>query len=221
VAAGEVTGTCQPRPETDQLSDGVVGSACAYDADCGLGRCMLSETITRTLYTDGYCTGRCVEDAECGARGGCTPGFLGAVGVCYLRCANDADCGRDGYRCRVSLGAGYCVPGPKPLPDHVTGNACANDGDCGGGNGTCSSSVAQVEAPGGYCTQSCALDADCGAGGTCISGLNGIALSVGNCYQSCAPPGACRTGYTCRSFSGASTDTRGVCAPDRSGDAGM
>ena len=46
-----------------------------------------------------------------------------------LRCADDVECGRDGYRCRVIDGVGRCAPGPKPLPDHVAGNAWASDDD--------------------------------------------------------------------------------------------
>jgi Cys-rich repeat protein len=114
------------------------------------------------------------------------------------------------------------VPGAKPLPDHVVGNACSDDADCGGGTMTCATALTKVSAPLGYCSQSCALDADCGAGGTCISGVNAISLSLGTCYKSCVPPEACRDGYSCRSFSGLSDDQRGVCTPDRpDDDAGM
>lgn len=220
IAMDAVTATCQPMPETDKLADGAVGSACAADANCGSGRCMLSESITKTPFPDGYCTGRCVADAECGAHGLCAPGFLGAIGSCYRRCESDTDCGRDGYRCRVSSssGVGACLPGPKPLPDHVVGNACSGDADCGGGKMTCTTALTKVGA--GYCSQSCAVDADCGAGGVCISGVNGLSLSIGTCYRACVPPGDCRDGYTCRSFSGASGDERGVCSPDPPSDAG-
>lgn len=218
--AGAVAATCQPHPQTDDLADGIVGSGCKQDADCGPGSCLLQERITSATYPGGYCTGRCVEDVECGAGGVCSPGFLGAVGVCYLGCKQDGDCGRDGYRCREVAGDRVCVPGPKPLPDHRAGAACKNDDDCGGESMTCASDVAGVPAPGGYCTQSCALDDDCGAGGTCISGVDIVVLSSGSCVQSCVPPKGCRAGYVCRSFSGAANDTHGVCVPDAT-DAGQ
>ena len=217
--ANAVTKTCEPTPDTDKLADGIVGSACSGDANCGGGQCLLSENITSTTYPGGYCTGRCVDDSDCGARGLCTPGFLGSIGSCALRCDNDADCGRDGYRCRVIDGVGRCAPGPKPLPDHVVGNACANDGDCGGGAMTCADPLGSLDAPGGYCSQACAIDDDCGAGGTCISGIGIVTLSTGICLKSCAPPGGCRDGYVCRSLSGAaSSDNRGVCMPEPASD---
>jgi hypothetical protein len=208
-------GRCGPRPTTDQLGDGVVGSACATNGDCGAGRCMAAERITSVTFPGGYCTGRCVEDSECGARGLCAPGFLGAVGSCYLRCDGDPDCGRDGYRCRASSGTGVCLPGPKPLPDDAAGNACASDSDCGGGPKTCARALGSVDAPGGYCSQSCALDADCGSGGLCISGVNSVNLTLGTCYRSCVPPDGCREGYECRSLSGNASDPHGACAPVR------
>jgi hypothetical protein len=206
--------------ETDQLQDGVVGAACATDVDCGEGRCRLSERITGAVYPNGYCTGRCVEDVDCGARGLCTPGFLGAIGACVLRCADDVECGRDGYRCRVIGGVGRCAPGPKPLPDHVAGNACASDGDCGGGAMTCNDALAGVAALDGYCSQRCAIDDDCGGGGVCISGIGVVTLATGLCYKACSLPEQCRDGYSCRSLTGSANDPSGVCAPDPPNDAG-
>jgi hypothetical protein len=217
-AQSAVTATCQPTPETDRLEDGIVGSACAADADCGDGRCLLSESVTGAVYPDGYCTGRCVEDADCGARGLCTPGFLGAIGVCALRCAGDTECGRDGYRCRVIDGVGRCAPGPDPLPDHVAGNACGSDGDCGGGAMTCKDALGDLPAPDGYCSQSCAIDDDCGEGGVCISGIGVVSIATGVCYEACMLPEPCRDGYSCRSLTGSASDPSGVCAPDRTDD---
>src|SRR5205085_5880830 len=122
--------TCQPAPATDNLTDGVVGSSCAGDEDCAGGRCL---TTTNTAsYPGGYCSGRCLADADCGSKGSCTPGLVGGAGTCYLKCASDADCDRDGYRCR-STGGGrqQCVPGAAPLPDDVVGSACTSDDECG------------------------------------------------------------------------------------------
>ncbi len=212
-ASNSIARTCQPAPDTDQLEDGVVGSACAIDTDCPNGRCMVAEGITGTPFPDGYCTGDCVEDSDCGATGRCVPGFLGAIGICGLRCESDADCERDGYRCRVDGDIGGCAPGPKPLPDNVVGNACESDADCGGGPDTCASTLISVEAPDGYCSQACSLDADCGEGGVCISGLTIVALPTGTCLRTCVDQDDCREGYNCNSFTGESGD--GVCVPLR------
>lgn len=217
-AGNAITATCEPTPKTDKLADGVVGSACNVDGDCAGGRCGLSEPITSTPFPGGYCTGDCLEDADCGARGYCVPGFLGAaVGSCSLRCSNDADCGRDDYRCRTASGVSYCVPGPKPLPDGLVGNPCGSDADCGGGAMTCGATVGGVPAPLGYCSESCSIDPDCGAGGMCINGIMSV-LSTGICYKSCVPPAGCRDGYACESLSGSPTDPQGVCAPIRPSD---
>lgn len=196
----------------------VVGSPCANDADCGPGRCMSSENVTSTSYPGGYCTASCSEAADCGERGVCSAWFRGRAGTCYLRCETDEDCEREGYRCRMSAtsGVGACLPGPRPLPDGTLGSACESDEDCGGNAMSCRTSIGGSEAPGGYCMQACAVNADCGDPGLCISGVNGSNLAIGACYRPCTPPGDCREGYECRSISGGSEDDRGVCVPARS-----
>ena len=174
----------------------------------------MKEPITGTPFPGGYCTGNCLDDADCGARGYCVPGFLGRIpGSCTLRCANDDDCGRDGYRCRATSSASYCVAGPKALPDNVAGNACKSDADCGGGSMTCAMAVGPTPAPLGYCTDICSIDTDCGVGGICINGIMTV-LSTGMCYKSCVPPGGCRDAYTCRAISGGSAEPHGACVPD-------
>ena len=89
-----LAGTCQPRPETDQLEDGIVGQACATNRDCGGGLCFGKTPVGESL-PDQYCTGRCLSDADCGAGGGCL-GFAGSgrPGTCLLRCETDRDCER-------------------------------------------------------------------------------------------------------------------------------
>jgi hypothetical protein len=77
---------------------------------------------------------------------------------------------------------------------------------------TCTTTLGAVAAPGGYCSQSCAIDEDCGAGGRCINGLSLVTLPTGLCYQGCVVPERCRPGYECRSLSGQS-DGPGVCTP--------
>jgi hypothetical protein len=211
----EACAPSEPAPATDQLEDGVVGSACDADAACGDGRCLFSERITGTPFPGGYCTGRCSDDAACGAQGYCSPGFRGAVGSCLRRCEDDADCGRDGYRCRVAGAIGRCMPGPKPLPDGVVGHACESDAECGGGPSSCAAALAGIDAPGGYCSQSCSVDADCALDGACVSGLGTAPLSIGTCFARCVPPDGCREGYTCNALSQVDDDGRGLCVPKR------
>lgn len=198
-------------PPPPPLAAGVIGAACGLDGDCAQGRCQLAERITSTPYPGGYCTGPCSTDAECTTEGLCVPGFRGATGSCARRCERDYDCGREGYRCRVIGDAGRCAPGPRPLPDHAAGAACASDMDCGGGAGTCSATLAGHDAPGGYCTQPCSIDGDCGDGGVCINGIMVPTLPTGVCYSACASPADCRAGFECRPLSGTPGD-RGVCA---------
>jgi hypothetical protein len=187
--------TCQPAPETDKLEDGVVGSMCAADGDCGDGRCLRMSNAAS--YPGGYCSGRCLQDADCGATGSCTAGLAGGAGSCFLRCASDSDCKREGYRCRVSAAmVMQCVPGAARLPDDVVGRSCSADPDCGNAAMSCGMRLGRYAAPGGYCTQRCVNASDCGRGGVCV-GSRGGSTPSGTCYKACADVSECREGYTC------------------------
>ena len=130
----------------------------------------------------GYCSGRCLEAADCGEGGACVLplGGLGAgAGTCYLGCSSDDDCDRDGYRCRDLGGMRGCSPAADPLPDDTVGKACSADADCGGNMGSCAMQLPgpglqgilmPVVAPDGYCSQSCMEASDCGTGGACVLG---------------------------------------------------
>jgi hypothetical protein len=94
-----------------------------------------------------------------------------------------------------------CFPAPEALPDDTAGSACSSDMDCGGAKDTCLNEIpystfseyANIAAPGGYCTQPCSLDSECGAGGVCISrGSKG-----GMCLKACHEKAECREGYGC------------------------
>jgi hypothetical protein len=78
---------------------------------------------------------------------------------------------------------------------------------------TCAAKLG-IDAPGGYCSQHCAVDADCGRQGICVSGVDIVTLLAGICLRSCVPPDGCREGYTCRSSGGRVGDEQGVCTPD-------
>jgi hypothetical protein len=82
--------------------------------------------------------------------------------------------------------------------------------------------LGSAAAPGGYCSQTCAISADCGAGGVCINGISIVTISSGRCLKSCSAPTDCRAGYECRSFGGVAIGGPGACTPMLEGDdAGM
>jgi hypothetical protein len=220
--------TCRPRPATDQLDDDVAGKMCMEDDECAGGSCLLERpTIGGAVaIPGGYCSGACLEDAHCGAGGVCVDSLLGGAGSCYEACASDPDCTREGFRCRPLLGdVRGCNPAADPLPDNTAGDACASDTDCGGAMGTCRSALPETgleglagatrAAPGGYCSQSCLEDLDCGAGGICV---------VGTCFAPCSVPTDCRDGYTCEERASGAVDpdagllSVSVCAPEPSDD---
>jgi hypothetical protein len=214
-----VSGTCQPKPKTDQLDDGVVGQTCSSDAACGGGECDRTSPLGLP-FPGSYCSGRCFDDSQCGSGGGCLVfENSGDAGHCFARCESDDDCTRDGYRCReLSPDFDACYPAPAALADYTAGSACASDLDCGGGKDTCATRLpyasllgdgGDVTAPGGYCTQPCSLDAECGAGAQCIShGLEG-----GMCLATCTTNDDCRTGYTCIVHGRDHSSTDSVCIP--------
>jgi len=98
-------------PGSDPLPDGVVGTTCAQDADCGGS---FGAYCALTLPTpsgeqaspDGYCSVSCLDDADCGVDGKCAGSFGGiTMGACYQGCAEAGDC-RDGYACAMPSPAG-------------------------------------------------------------------------------------------------------------------
>ena len=103
---------------------------------------------------------------------------------------------------------------PTALTANTAGKACAADDDCG--TGTCKKQLTfpgllgptSQPAPGGYCSFSCKLNADCGAGGVCV-GANATAgfgfgnaggatqMAAGQCLKRCDSSSQCREGYRC------------------------
>lgn len=192
---------CQPLPSTTQLSDGLSGKTCESDEDCGKGRCLKAEGMM--TYPNGYCSGNCLQDTDCGAGGSCTlPALGGGAGSCYLSCQThgDGDC-REGYRCRTNGSRRQCLPGAAPLGDGVAGRQCEEDADCGGTAMSCVTNLGDTTAPGGYCSISCTENSDCGADGACVGGLGAAFASLfgatGVCYRACLDSSSCRTGYVC------------------------
>lgn len=83
--------------KADPLPDGVVGSACEDDTTCGGGVCAERVGAEQVATPGGYCSSiDCVEDAQCGAGGVCSP-TMGRT-RCYKGCAETTEC-REGYEC--------------------------------------------------------------------------------------------------------------------------
>jgi len=94
-----------------------------------------------------------------------------------------------------------CYPQKRPLPDRRACQPCIANADCGAPHATCAkqqpyvgaATNEMVDVPGGYCTQRCALDKECGEGAQCINhGTLG-----GLCLASCTGDATRRAGYAC------------------------
>jgi hypothetical protein len=213
-----ISGTCQPQPATGRVPDGLVGRECTSAADCQGGECARTSPLGLE-YPGNYCSARCLDDDACGAGGGCLVDHASAeAGFCFARCSSDGDCSRDGYRCR-HIGAGFdaCYPAPRSLPDDIAGAACQSDDDCGGNKSSCAvelpfgdfSANTIAAAPGGYCTQRCTYDTDCGAHAQCIA----AGIMGGYCLGSCQQASDCRSGYSCAAHERDLNDRDRVCVP--------
>jgi hypothetical protein len=212
----EIAGSCQPKPEVRRLASGVAGRPCVSDADCAGGRCAANSPLG-PAYPGNYCTARCFEDTDCGIGAACLA-FAGSAdpGHCFETCSADSDCTREQYRCaQLRPGFDACYPAPRALPDHTAGRACDSDAACGGARGSCLSDLPYgtfsayepVPAPGGYCSQECSLDEQCGKGAQCISrGVMG-----GMCLVTCEEREDCREGYQCIAHGRANNDHEKVC----------
>jgi hypothetical protein len=214
-----LSGACRPKRQPDQLADGVAGGACTSDAECSGGECA-SENLLGTSYPGNYCSARCYEDAHCGQGGVCLWTHASSdPGYCLQRCSGDADCKREDYGCwelndstRVLRA---CYPRMRPLPDQRAGAACASDADCGAPHASCAKMLPIVglatnelsDVPGGYCTQRCALDIECGAGAQCIN----YGTSGGLCFATCSAAKPCRDGYVCEAHERDNDHAASVC----------
>jgi hypothetical protein len=204
-SAISVSGACHPVRQPDQLADHTAGRACQVDADCSGGTCS-GTNLLGTAYPGNYCTARCYEDAQCGQGGVCLwTRNSDALGYCLAGCNADADCGREDYGCwDMTDGSRVlhaCYPLKRALPDRRAGQPCAEDADCGGPPATCAKQLPfgglatneLIDVPGGYCTQHCSLDRECGEGAQCIN----YGTSGGLCLATCTSDTTCRVGYAC------------------------
>jgi hypothetical protein len=214
-----ISGACHPLRQPDQLADHSAGRACQVDADCSGGSCS-GTNLLGTTYPGNYCTARCYEDAQCGQGGVCLwTRNSDALGYCLASCNADADCGREDYGCwDMSDGARVlhaCYPLKKALPDRSAGKPCTLDADCGAPEASCAKQLPHsglstnelVDVPGGYCTQRCSLDRECGEGAQCIN----YGTSGGLCLATCTSEATCRAGYECFAHFRNHDETASVC----------
>lgn len=111
---GSAPTVCQEKPETVMIEDGAVGRACSEG--CPGGKC---DALPPAITPGGYCSGRCLQDEQCGEKGVCVRDIaaltLGLPGMCLLSCTDHAECREgDGYGCWsppwVFPDMRYCVP---------------------------------------------------------------------------------------------------------------
>jgi Cys-rich repeat protein len=114
-----VSGVGRCVPGSQPLPDGVTGSACASDSDCGGGANTCTSMIAGLEAPGGYCSQWCAIDSDCGAGGKCINGISIVTinsGTCYRACTSPEDCRAD-YECRSISGTegdpGVCVVAPK------------------------------------------------------------------------------------------------------------
>ena len=108
-------GRCIAAPQP--LADGVVGSACENDSDCGGAAMSCNTTLGSNAAPGGYCSTACAISEDCGAGGVCINGISIVTissGRCLKACSAPDEC-RAGYACTTFGGpssgpAGACTP---------------------------------------------------------------------------------------------------------------
>jgi hypothetical protein len=129
-------------------------------------------------YDDGLCA-----EGLCGDAGDCPAGFECHQEWCVEACENNIDCLHPDHVCKTIEGAGRCgMPGGGRV-----GARCLDFSDCAG----TLECLDGAFVPGGYCTQVCGNDAECGEG-SCAT------FEDGNyCGRTCQGAEDCREGYSC------------------------
>jgi hypothetical protein len=114
--------TCGASLGIVQLGDGVVSTPCSEDSACKPGMCERSINLLEP-FPNGYCSGKCLENKDCGAGGVCYKDLFTAVtstdGRCLAGCSSNADC-KHNLVCRSSAfidDKTYCLPGTAATGD--------------------------------------------------------------------------------------------------------
>ncbi len=187
-------GSCQADPNC---------TLCAEDGECGpCGRCQDGECIQIAGCRS------CTIDAECAICEVCDQGRCQRLPDC-IRCGADADCPGctscergacvpiDGCGSDPCFNDQDCPPRTRCLVDTLQGlTVCLPVGldfgqDCSrGGDATCASGICLAAEDGSsWCSQACAVDADCPTGTVCAPDQD--------CLWACRPPDAPPPGARC------------------------
>lgn len=194
---------CRNTPITACSSgDGCCPSGCDFSADddcpnpqsCGNG------TVDAGERCDGDCPTSCDDQDAC-----TSDALTGSAAQCTAQCTFTTinACKDDDGCCPAScifITDNDCEP---PAPSGEVGSACTQDNQCQGLRSGC---ITQASSPiyrGGYCTKTCAQDADCGAGSHCST-------AQAQCVKNCSQNSDCRMGYVCTDDDG---DRAKECVP--------
>ncbi|MCA9565707.1 MAG: hypothetical protein KC561_19555, partial [Myxococcales bacterium] len=180
----------------------------ASDLDCSVtplsydNRCFTDSTG----WSDGYCSGLCETNLDCGANGWCLSNADETEVFCAQKCTSHSDC-RTGYSCySVGGGDGACFPSDLPDLDdpNNVGDPCSSGMQCTLGTGDDTVCIPPVFDdgsdgwPDGYCTAGCSTHSDCGIGAYCVNiGGSAPVDRLPICLAGCSAGNPCRSGYTC------------------------
>lgn len=171
------------------------GEACTSADECAGEFCILN-----TGWVDGYCTGACDVDADCGPDGHCNGR------ACVATCTSNNDC-RPGYECSdfFNDGTTVCAPATTYV---MPGGACTSDDMCATTYFGATCLAPDDGFADGYCVVGCEVDADCPGASFCASTDTG-----GVCVPTCNAT-SCRDGYACFDYL---NTFRNTCGPAATG----
>lgn len=175
--------TCSAR----YCTTGKEGAACTGNVYCESKRCLRGVCIPPYGLTAGAA---CQANEECETQR-CTDGVCRGGAAADSKCSLDAECASN-LCCKYKTGGSTCA-GEKGCM-RVLGNHCTTKSDC------LDKSCFSLGASGGFCTQECKTDQDCGMNGY---GLPNWCFEDASGGSRCYP--GCNDVFHCQSFSGCTT----------------
>jgi cysteine-rich repeat protein len=159
------------------------------DSDCAAEASCQAEICDNGIDDDGDGDADC-DDPACGPLPICQPGVED--------CDNGGDDDEDG---RTDCDDDDCNADPACGPTNNAGVPCTGDEQCTSVTGDDAFCLTEEidQFTGGYCTELCEGDLDCGTNGRCVEA--GVSL----CADLCAGPTDCRPGYECLDVGGGTT----------------